>query len=1444
MIKKKRKIISLLAALLLFSLAPPPASAPAAPGEYGSYAFTGGYSDQIVQSLTETLRFDRGDGRSARWNDAAATDELLVKLEPDSSLPDVEVIETAEKIFSLTGAEAAGADLNGEAAGDPAEASGPGDWYLLALRSGSQLERVAEELLAYPQVLCAEPNYTVNVDWNDISLPAPTEAEEGIIRAAAALPNNEPYQWKGADRLNYGYGVQAGLDKAAPFNDGAGVVVAVLDSGLNMHPDIVNSVYDPDKHRNFTGESDPYDVTDDNGHGTAMAGVIAGRNTGLAVGAKILPIKIGGASPYFQLSACLRGLDYIAELNADPANRIVDIANMSFSSPAYSRAMAEAVSKAWQREILLIASAGNEARPNEDTADAYGAVTYPAGFGNVVGVMASARTPDAAGNMLADFSNWDAAPGNDIEYEVMAPGTDIWSLEAAGSGYMAASGTSPAAAVVSAMAAVLKSNLANNGLDDDNSVLWDRVTGNTDLFSAYYSKGRTWRFRQVNLEKMLEPMPKSQAKIRILERTLQGRLVPNRVNPLSITVQSVRGHFTDVELHAAVSAAGAFDPSLTVNVRPAQVDHLRGAETIVWEIDLFVPENYNSSTVRLDLSLSGNLVDESGSFVEAINSAETRLTLNLEVLQLTVLRQAVLDAAYAAGASDFTLDPERNTWILAEEVTVPAGKTLTVPPGVRLLFDTKSGIINRGTVKTGVGGGPEDYAILQPFDLDGNGPGFVAITDAGGGRTDMDYTAVQRPLLSVNEIKHGFFTGDSPRLLDDEIEAEYNLPQRIAARAMSYTEIYDMWDAVVDAPADKCLFDRIYDVGFYDGRITNSLFLDAVEPIVAPSVIYNYGFGLEPERLRPQADGSFVYTTVNNRNLADFGGQNDFRRFLAAYLSLYGAAVGPDDIEYTVNPAADLYNVSSDTYGTFAYKNRLPAGAAALYPEIIAGNRFKTLAADLQKINPFHHNAIMTTVRFATERGATYRLNDIYHNLSNEAPNALASESMRYKLSDMATVPDSTLLYEEYPRLALASDCPPFIARVESADESGASVQGRSYMRKNVALYFNSNLDVSNPKAEVAVLNQPYYYPDGKTEQGAWRQVTGDTAAAWVAPLTLLRSTEPEYYNLFITAAGLNWAEDPWLTTAWNLRLQVFESKVPNLPPPPGFGNSGGGGGGGGGYAVPPGGFQAFPVVSNLPRIYGPDRVETSVAISHYGWKNSDTVILVSGNQENLIDALTASSLAGQEACPILYIVNGKMSMTVRDEIKWLGAKKIYVIGALPASVPNELNRDFPEADVIVLKGRTRMETTQLVNAEIKNPNGAFLIGYNAVPDALSAASYAAAHRFVFHLADPAGRVSGVPEDTGYILGGPTLVEGYRDFTRLGGSDRYATNAIICDTLTFKYDKVFTANGVSLVDALPGAALAAMTESPIFLTPGAANHNVSNRYVASDTEIVAFGGGG
>ncbi|MDR1320644.1 MAG: cell wall-binding repeat-containing protein [Gracilibacteraceae bacterium] len=264
----------------------------------------------------------------------------------------------------------------------------------------------------------------------------------------------------------------------------------------------------------------------------------------------------------------------------------------------------------------------------------------------------------------------------------------------------------------------------------------------------------------------------------------------------------------------------------------------------------------------------------------------------------------------------------------------------------------------------------------------------------------------------------------------------------------------------------------------------------------------------------------------------------------------------------------------------------------------------------------------------------------------------------------------------------------------------------------------------------------------------------------------------------------------------------------------------GGGGAAGSGLGGAGGGPS---LVSEANRISGADRVQTSVAIARRGWTSAESVFIVPGAGANLIDALAVAPLAGQENAPILLSLGDALAPAVETEIARLGAKKIYTVGAVSAEVRRQLGERFPAAEMIGLHGQDRYETAALVDAKVADPQGVFVVGYNALADAVSAASYAAAHGWLLQIAGPDGSFTlpaAADKLPGYILGGPALVRDHPGYTRVYGADRYATNEALRAALDFDYTNIYVADGATLVDALTGSALAAQTGAAIVLAPG------------------------
>ncbi|MCD1259974.1 S8 family peptidase [Paenibacillus athensensis] len=217
---------------------------------------------------------------------------------------------------------------------------------------------------------------------------------------------------------------------------GQRVRVGVIDTGIDYnHPDLRHSIANGINlvHRAYL----PFD---DNGHGTHIAGTIAassrgGGIIGVAPKALIHPVKAFDHNGSAYVSDIIAGILWCVDQD-------LDVINMSFGMKTYSRALEQAVLRAYNAGKIIVASSGNDGKRT--------VVDYPARFPQTLAVGATTRS-----NRIAPFSN----RGRRID--LYAPGERIYSAWLHGK-YNELSGTSMATAHVSGVIALMLS--VNGGL--------------------------------------------------------------------------------------------------------------------------------------------------------------------------------------------------------------------------------------------------------------------------------------------------------------------------------------------------------------------------------------------------------------------------------------------------------------------------------------------------------------------------------------------------------------------------------------------------------------------------------------------------------------------------------------------------------------------------------------------------------------------------------------------------------------------------------------------------------------------------------------------------------------------------------------------------------------------------------------------------------------------
>ena len=228
-------------------------------------------------------------------------------------------------------------------------------------------------------------------------------------------------------------------------------------------------------------------------------------------------------------------------------------------------------------------------------------------------------------------------------------------------------------------------------------------------------------------------------------------------------------------------------------------------------------------------------------------------------------------------------------------------------------------------------------------------------------------------------------------------------------------------------------------------------------------------------------------------------------------------------------------------------------------------------------------------------------------------------------------------------------------------------------------------------------------------------------------------------------------------------------------------------------------------------KIEGLDRYETAAKIADK-LGSYDTAVLVNATS-TMSDGLSAAGLAGKEDAAILLVKKDSIPKATMDRIKKV--KKVYIVGgesAISAKVANEITAAGVKVER--LGGKTRVETSELVAKEIGNYSNAFVVnGFKGEADAMSASSIAARYEAPILLTN--GKTSTHAKKSGveyYVVGGTSVVNksiaDKYNAKVLAGLDRYATNREVIDEFYSGSDKLYLANGETLVDALTASTIA------------------------------------
>ncbi len=270
------------------------------------------------------------------------------------------------------------------------------------------------------------------------------QANPEITYSIAKTPNDPRYS-------SQSYFATMNFPRAWDSQTGASTIkVAVLDTGvMGGHEDLSSKMV---AGYNFTTNSalNASDNSDDEGHGTIVAGIIgAGTNNNIGVAGsdwavKIIPVKVIRSNGVGTDTDVASGIRWAVDQGAS-------VINMSFGGD-FSQTVKDQVDYAWSRSVLMVAASGNSGTETK---------LYPAGFDEVlaVGSVSTALS-------RSSFSNYGSY------LDVVAVGESIVSTNNSG-GYSSASGTSISTPFVTGLVSLIKAQKSTVSKDDVYKVVRD-----------------------------------------------------------------------------------------------------------------------------------------------------------------------------------------------------------------------------------------------------------------------------------------------------------------------------------------------------------------------------------------------------------------------------------------------------------------------------------------------------------------------------------------------------------------------------------------------------------------------------------------------------------------------------------------------------------------------------------------------------------------------------------------------------------------------------------------------------------------------------------------------------------------------------------------------------------------------------------------------------------
>jgi len=361
--------------------------------------------------------------------------------------------------------------------------------YQVRIPAGISVEEMAYALSRNPDVQSASPNYIVRIT---------VTPNDTLFRYQYALNNTgQDFGAPGSPTGKAKADIRATAGWEETTGDAA-TIIAVIDTGVDFgHPDLKNKIVSGG--RDFV--NDDWDATDDNGHGTFVAGIAAADTNndegiaGVAWNCKILPVKVIAADGLGYYDDLIAGIIWAADNGAQVINL-----SLGFLEPLLDediKVMRDTLRYAYEKEVVVVAAAGNY---GPGTGISNPAVQYPAASDAYCLAVAATDYNDTR-------TSWSCFGP---EVDVAAPGDSVLSIVPTwywGPDYLPyafGDGTSASTPHVAGLAALLKGLKPWLSVDDIMNVI--RYSADDVNSGEHSGRDDYIGYGRINMEKALVPI--------------------------------------------------------------------------------------------------------------------------------------------------------------------------------------------------------------------------------------------------------------------------------------------------------------------------------------------------------------------------------------------------------------------------------------------------------------------------------------------------------------------------------------------------------------------------------------------------------------------------------------------------------------------------------------------------------------------------------------------------------------------------------------------------------------------------------------------------------------------------------------------------------------------------------------------------------------------------